>query len=49
LIKRQDVFDVEWVNRIWTQHLSGCANHDKVLWSMLMFQDWYYGNVSSSN
>ena len=48
LIKRQDIFNVEWVNRIWSQHLSGCANHDKVLWSMLMFQDWYYSHVSSS-
>ena len=49
LIKRQEIFNVEWVNRIWAQHLSGCANHDKVLWSMLMFQDWYFGNVDSSN
>jgi asparagine synthase (glutamine-hydrolysing) len=28
------------VRRLWDEHLSGRANRDTVLWSLLMFQAW---------
>ena len=40
-IKRQGLFDVKLVNKFWQQQISGCAKHDTLIWSLLMFQSWY--------
>ena len=46
-INRQGIFHTEWIDKIWAQHLNGCVNHDKVLWSLLMFQDWHRSRIES--
>ena len=39
-IRRQGIFDVSYVQRLWARHSSGLANHRKELWTLLMFQLW---------
>jgi asparagine synthase (glutamine-hydrolysing) len=34
-------FDTAAVRRIWDQHLCGWRNHSNILWSIMMFQEWY--------
>jgi asparagine synthase (glutamine-hydrolysing) len=35
-----DLLDVARIDRIWTSHLVGSADHSGDLWSVLMFQSW---------
>ena len=32
--------DVKMVRKLWDEHLSKRFNHEKKLWSILMFQSW---------
>jgi asparagine synthase (glutamine-hydrolysing) len=34
-------FDAQAVRRMWDQHLCGWRNHSNILWSIMMFQEWY--------
>jgi asparagine synthase (glutamine-hydrolysing) len=38
----QQYFDMQVVKELWQQHQSGKADHATVLWSMLMFQMWWF-------
>lgn len=40
LLRRQGVFDAEYVGAMRDRHLRGVANHRKELWTLLMFQLW---------
>ena len=44
LLKRQNFLNVEKVRRMWTEHLSGKADWQYLLWDILMFQDWLEKN-----
>jgi asparagine synthase (glutamine-hydrolysing) len=39
-LRRQGFFDADLIERRWRQHLSGRANWQYQLWSVLMFQSW---------
>ena len=39
-LKEQGVFDVGAVRKRWNEHLSGRANWQNAMWSVLMFQSW---------
>jgi asparagine synthase (glutamine-hydrolysing) len=41
-IKSQNIFNVNEVHRILSIHRSGKGDYSKYLWSILMFQQWYY-------
>jgi asparagine synthase (glutamine-hydrolysing) len=41
LIKNQGIFDSKWVKYYWDQQSKGCAKHDNLIWSLLMFQSWH--------
>jgi asparagine synthase (glutamine-hydrolysing) len=51
-IKSQGLFRVDTVERLKKEHLSGSTNHSHVLWSLMVFQDWYRrwlkGSIASS-
>lgn len=36
-----DIFDMQNVKLVWSQHQKGTNNHGIILWSMLMYQLWY--------
>ncbi|WP_020408729.1 asparagine synthase (glutamine-hydrolyzing) [Hahella ganghwensis] len=38
----QQFFNMDEVKNMWTQHQNEKADHSAVLWSMLMFQMWWY-------
>lgn len=38
----QQFFDMQVVQELWDQHQAQKADHSNVLWSMLMFQMWWY-------
>lgn len=40
------VFDVDFVQRLWLEHQALRANHAKALWTILVFQNWYYRTFS---
>jgi asparagine synthase (glutamine-hydrolysing) len=40
-LREQGFLAPKAVQRIWQQHLSGWQDHDKLLWSLLMFQAWH--------
>jgi asparagine synthase (glutamine-hydrolysing) len=40
------VFDVDYVQRLWHEHQALRANHAKALWTILVFQNWYYQTFS---
>jgi asparagine synthase (glutamine-hydrolysing) len=39
-LRRQGMFEVGAVRRLWAQHLSHWQNHVNLLWAILMFQAW---------
>ena len=43
-IKQQGIFDSELVSYYWDQQQQGCAKHDNLIWSLLMFQAWHHQN-----
>jgi asparagine synthase (glutamine-hydrolysing) len=40
-IKRNGLFDPEYVTRLMDEHERGVANHRKALWTLLMFELWH--------
>lgn len=38
----QQFFEMQEVRKIWEEHQSAKADHSALLWSMLMFQMWWY-------
>ena len=40
LLKRQNFLNVTMVRTMWSEHLSGKADWQYLLWDILMFQDW---------
>lgn len=47
LLKKQGFFNVDMVSKIWEQHLTGTKDNSSLLWSILMFQDWYTNKKSN--
>lgn len=43
-IKKQGIFNSGFIEKYWQQHLKGCAKHDTLIWSLLMFQIWHQKN-----
>lgn len=40
-LSRQGVLDPAAVRRLWRDFLSGKPRHDRILWNLLMFQEWF--------
>ena len=43
----QSFFDMHVVQALWQQHQSSKADHSALLWSMLMFQMWWYNYMQT--
>jgi len=43
----QQYFDMDVVKQLWQQHQAEKADHSTVLWSMLMFQMWWFRYIQS--
>ncbi|VAW87494.1 Asparagine synthetase [glutamine-hydrolyzing] AsnH [hydrothermal vent metagenome] len=43
----QTFFDMQVVQNLWQQHQSAKVDHSTLLWSMLMFQMWWYNYMQS--
>jgi asparagine synthase (glutamine-hydrolysing) len=43
----QQYFDMDVVKQLWQQHQEEKADHSTVLWSMLMFQMWWFRYIQS--
>lgn len=41
---REGYFNVHNIRNLWSAHLSGKRNHQSLLWSILMFQEWLAEN-----
>ena len=44
----QQFFDMQVVQELWDQHQAHKADHSTVLWSMLMFQMWWFRYMQNS-
>ncbi|KYP15118.1 asparagine synthase (glutamine-hydrolyzing) [Flavihumibacter sp. CACIAM 22H1] len=44
-IEKQSIFDVDFVNRVVTEHMNGLQNHTAKLWNLFIFQKWYTRNI----
>jgi asparagine synthase (glutamine-hydrolysing) len=40
-LKKHNLFNIEFIQMKWLEHLSGKSNMEKILWPILMFQSWY--------
>ncbi len=40
-LKREGIFDPAPIRQVWREHLSGRADHQYRLWTILMFQAWH--------
>ncbi|MBU3598280.1 asparagine synthase (glutamine-hydrolyzing) [Polynucleobacter bastaniensis] len=40
-LKKHSLFNAEFIQKKWSEHLSGKRNAEKILWPILMFQSWY--------
>ena len=45
----QHFFDMQVVDKFWREHQSSKADHSTLLWSMLMFQMWWYNYMMPSH
>lgn len=45
----QQYFDMDVVKQLWQQHQEEKADHSTVLWSMLMFQMWWFRYIQQEN
>jgi len=43
-IKKQNIFDIKSLNKIYSEHINDKKNREKFLWSYLIFQLWYKKN-----
>ena len=39
-LRQEGYFNVHYIRNLWTAHLTGKRNHQLLLWSILMFQEW---------
>ncbi len=39
--KRRDYFDMDYVEKLFNEHISGKVNHSNRLWALLMFELWH--------
>jgi asparagine synthase (glutamine-hydrolysing) len=44
-LRANGFFDVVPIRQKWEEHLSGARNWDYLLWTVLMFQDWYASTI----
>ncbi|MGI8556510.1 MAG: asparagine synthase-related protein [Pyrinomonadaceae bacterium] len=40
-LKKQNLFNAEFVQKILKEHETNAANHHKQLWTLLVFQLWH--------
>lgn len=45
----QQFFDMQVVQELWQQHQSSKVDHSTLLWSMLMFQMWWYNYMQNDS
>ena len=45
IIKKQGIFNFDYINTILEEHMSGKENHSFKLWQLYVFQKWYNCNV----
>ena len=43
-VKKQNIFDIEFLKKIYSEHVNDKKNWEKFLWSYLIFQLWYEKN-----
>ncbi|MCM8537450.1 MAG: asparagine synthase (glutamine-hydrolyzing) [Lentisphaeraceae bacterium] len=39
-LNKQDMFESQSIQKVWSEHQSGRKNHQEILWGFLMMQDW---------
>jgi asparagine synthase (glutamine-hydrolysing) len=42
IIKQQDIFNWDYIEKIYNEHMSGKENHSAKLWLLFVFQSWYF-------
>lgn len=45
LIKKQGIFNYDYINDLLNNHISGKENHKGMLWNLFVFQKWYLNNI----
>jgi len=48
LLVKQALFNNDYIQLIWSEHLSKKTDHGNKLWTLLIFQDWYVNNHLSN-
>jgi asparagine synthase (glutamine-hydrolysing) len=47
-LRRNGLFDADYVERLQKEHETGAANHRKLLWTLLMFELWHESFIETA-
>jgi asparagine synthase (glutamine-hydrolysing) len=47
-LSRHGLFDRTVVRRLLAEHFSGHEMHDKIIWSLMVFQKWFHTYIEKS-
>jgi asparagine synthase (glutamine-hydrolysing) len=47
-LRKNGLFDADYVERLQSEHESGAANHRKLLWTLLMFELWHESFIETA-
>ena len=47
-IKKQGIFNYDYVTKLQEEHISGKENHKGMLWNLFVFQKWYLKNIKQN-